>query len=33
MHIPIKYVMGMITPEQAREESLWGIEHGFTKLK
>lgn len=31
--VPIKYVIGMITPEHAREESLWGIEHGFTMLK
>ncbi len=31
--VPIKCVINMITPEQAPEESLWGIEHGFTKLK
>lgn len=31
--VPIKYVMGMITPAQAREESAWGLEHGFRVLK
>ncbi len=31
--IPIKYVMGMVSPEQARAESEWGIEHGFSVLK
>lgn len=31
--VPIKYVMGMITPEQAREESRWGLDHGFRVLK
>ncbi len=31
--VPIKYVMGMLTPDQAREEAVWGIEHGFRVLK
>jgi L-alanine-DL-glutamate epimerase-like enolase superfamily enzyme len=31
--VPIKFVMGMITPEEAREESLRGIEQGFSVLK
>ncbi len=31
--VPIKYVMGMVSPAQAREESTWGLEHGFRVLK
>lgn len=31
--VPIKYVVGMIGPDEARDESLWGVEQGFAVLK
>lgn len=31
--VPIKYVMGMISPEEAYAEGIWGLEHGFSVLK
>lgn len=31
--VPVKYVIGIVSPERAREEAAWGLAEGFSVLK